>query len=207
MDIFKFLKDNYFTFSSFKDFLIFVVPLVVTWTVTKYTANNPRKKEINKQQFLNVYLPLYKLFCSRNKKVLTLKEARHYSVRLHNILQNNYELAFPQLHALSKDLIVAVENKDGYNPVVKKISYQVSVDYEILKKKLGYPHLSLWQLFKRLTFIDKIREIVGWSIIFYTFPGIFIVASLTITLRNMFLYFIGLIVLCYIGLKLGDSEN
>jgi len=125
---------------------------------------------------------------------------------LYNILQENYELAFPQLHSLSENLILAINNKNGYESLMIEISYQISLDYEILKKKLGYPHLNQWELFKRLTFIDKIKKITGYITIIYAFTGPFIISPTVGTPRSLMYYLIGLAVISYIGYNIGKLK-
>ncbi len=206
MDILKFFIDNYFSFTSMVDIVKFLLPILTTYFLTKYSVSNPKKREINQHQFTNVYLPLYKLFCCTNKKKFTYEEAKRCSVRLHNILQKNYELAFPQLHSLSENLTSAINNKKGYEALIIEISYQISLDYEILKKKLGYPHLNQWELFKRLTFIDKIKAITGYITIIYIFTGPFIISPTGGTLRSLLYYLFGLAVISYIGYNIGKLK-
>lgn len=48
------------------DYIKVIVPSLITYLATRYSMNKPAKYEIRKQQFENVYLPLYLL----NKQLL-----------------------------------------------------------------------------------------------------------------------------------------
>lgn len=49
------------------DYLKILIPSFITYLVTRYTLNKPRKNEIREKQFTLVYLPLYRL----TKQLLT----------------------------------------------------------------------------------------------------------------------------------------
>lgn len=152
---------------------IFIVAFT-TYFVTKYSTNKPNRLDIARQQFKNVYLPLYKIICINDKYKLSKNEVLKCAIRIKSILYKNYELAFPQLHILLKDLLIALDKDDDYKQILNKIDYQVSIDYEILKNKLGYPSLSTYKIFMRKTKKDKITTILGWLICLYLIPGMFI---------------------------------
>lgn len=197
------IVNQYFTFQNLIAILKFGMPIVATFVAGRYTSNNPRKREINQKQLERVYLPLYKILCTRSITSLPKESVLKIAKRMNNILYKNYELAFPQLHQLSNTLLkLLIENKD-YLPTLEKIIYQVSLDYEILKKKLGYPHIGFLSIFKRMTTIDKINTLIGYAILIYIFPGTFIVATIIRhnNLEGIFLYFFCFILLLYIGQK------
>lgn len=142
------------------DFIKYLIPIILTYYTTRYTINKPIKRKVNEEQFQKVYLPLYKILCTKDLTNLSNDEYKKYYKRLNNILSKNYELAFPQLHVLSKKFFLAINNNTGINEVLQKIIYQVTLDYERLKKTLGYPHITAYQLFKRQTTSDKLKTII-----------------------------------------------
>ena len=197
------LIDQYFTIQNLVALLKFFIPIATTYVLGKYTSNNPRKREINQKQFEKVYLPLYKILCVKNITSFPKESVLKIAKRMNSILCKNYELAFPQLHQLSNTLLKLLIEDEDYLPVLKKIIYQVSLDYEILKKKLGYPHITFYELFKRMTMMDKINTLMGYIIVIYIFPGLFVAVS-TIEYNDwtgILYYFLGFILILFIGDK------
>lgn len=189
-------------------FTKFFLPFAVSYIMGRYTSNNPRRKAINQEQLEHVYLPLYKLLFAQDISTFDHQKMIKLSNRIQSILFNNYELAFPQLHQLSTDLQQALLLNKNYRTIICQIKYQVDIDYESLKRKLGYPHLNAYELFKRKTLIDKVRTIWGYVLVLYLFPGAFIIASITSSSwRPLFLYFIGFCFVVRIGVKLGTQNT
>lgn len=197
-----------FAKQTFYDFIKFIVPIIATYFFTKYTVDNPSKKEIKEKQFHNIYLPLYKLLCTKNVSSMTTEQINKYCKKMLCILSKNYELAFPELHILSLQLYKTINDNGDFKPILEKIIYQISMDYESLKKTLGYPHMNAYQLFKRKTVNDKIRTVLGYILVLYVFPGVFILSFIVTPtdFTNSIYYFIGLFVILYISIK-ANSRN
>ena len=202
------IAQNPFSFDSLIVFIKFFLPIAVSYGMGRYTSNNPRHKAINQQQLEKVYLPLYKLLFAQKTTNLKHQDLIKLSNRIQNILFRNYELVFPQLHQLSADFHQAVLLNKDYQPVFSKIKYQVCIDYESLKRKLGYPHMNAYELFKRKKFIDKVRTIWGYVFTIYLFPGMIITASMlpSHSWRPLIPYFIGFFFVLYVGEKLGSER-
>lgn len=159
---FKNFFNTYISMESIFDIVSIIVPLYLTYRITKYSLSNPRKISINEQQFKNVYLPLYKLVSKIDISSLSKSEALRFSKRMYSITQKNYELTFPQLHSLLEELVQQINKDKNYQSTFNKIKHQVSLDYEILKKKLGYPSITSIEIFKRKTLKEKLLVIAGW---------------------------------------------
>ena len=201
-----------FQHPMFLNFLIklieFILPITASYIMGRYASNNPRRKAINQEQLEHVYLPIYKLLFAQDISAFDHQKMLKLSNRIQNILGCNYELVFPQLHQLSSDFHQALLLNQNYQSLLCQIKYQVDIDYESLKRKLGYPHLNAYELFKRKTLIDKIRTIWGYVLVLYLFPGAFIVSSITFpSWRPLFLYFIGFGLIVLIGVKLGTQHT
>lgn len=140
-----------------------------TYFVAKYNINNPRKLKIKQLQFDNVYLPIYKLIYKDINKPIPKELALRYSIRIKAILHKNFELVFPQLHNLNDEFIDAIKNNNDYQSLFKKICYQVSVEYSLLTKSLGYPSENSFALFKRMVLKDKLKNILSWGSLIYAF--------------------------------------
>jgi hypothetical protein len=172
-----------------------IIACISTYFVTKFNIYKPSKLKVSQQQFEKVYLPLFKLLCTNNTEKVDKKTALKYMSRMKTILFNNYELVFPQLHTLYNEFCDLIANNDDYNKSLNQIKYQISLDYEILKKKLGYPSLSAYKIFKRKTLKEKLRSIIGHICLIALFPGALILVIAEIYYSYSFIF-----IIIYIGL-------
>nr|DAK68273.1 MAG TPA: hypothetical protein [Caudoviricetes sp.] len=158
-------NENYLNLIS-----IFVVA-VTTYYVAKYNTLKPNKLKIKQQQLDNVYLPLFQLFGNMTFPI-SKKSALSYSKKLNSVLEQNYVLTFPGLHNLNKELKAAILSNEDYSKILKLIKHQVDIDYELLKKSLGYPSQNWYDLFIRMTFKQKAQWIISWVNVFAIFSPI-----------------------------------
>ena len=93
-------------------FSIIVVAITTYW-VTKYSVLKPNKLRIKEQQLDSIYLPLYKLFLEMSDEVSAENAIKYYN-ELSKVLENNYLLAFPELHDLKNALRDALQNNGDY---------------------------------------------------------------------------------------------
>lgn len=202
------LIKNYFSIKTAVDCLKLIFPILATYLITKYSVNRPRKIQIAELQFKNVYLPLYKIICIKNTKELSKDEIAKYSCRIKSITQKNYELTFPQLHELIDNLLQQLREDSGYLSTYNKISYQVSLDYEVLKRTLGYPSLKFFSIFVRMTKKDKLRTVIGWINLLY-FCCLIFIPSIVIKNRPeaLFFYLIGFMLLVFISIKINNMKD
>ncbi len=128
---------------------------VLTFIATRYNILKPSRLEIKKKQFHCVYLPLYKMFRNCNAEKITRDQISILSNDMNNILLENYELVFPQLHKLSEQLICEIEENKNYKFTLEKIFYQINMEYDNLKNILGYPSSSKIAIYKRMNKRDK----------------------------------------------------
>lgn len=136
-------------------------------------------------------------------------EVIHYAFRVKSITQRHYEFVFPQLHILIDDLINQLKSGKEYQPTLNKITYQVSLDYEILKKSLGYPSQSAYKIFKRKTMKEKIRSLLGWIIFFYMISVVFVSSFFSYKFYGLllFLYLCGFLILVRIGIMANNMKD
>jgi hypothetical protein len=208
-NIFDVLKNN-ISNTTLITYLQILIAAITTYFVTKYTSTKPARLSIGQQQFEKVYLPLYKLLCTSPKSDISKEDTLKYAIRIKSILFKNYELAFPQLHDLLNDLFKAINKNSDYQIIFNKITYQVSLDYEILKKKLGYPSESAFNIFMRKTMKDKLSTILGYITLFYIIPGIFILgffANEDTFNKIICIYFVFFILILFINIKVNPPKN
>ena len=121
-----------------------------------------------------VYLPLYRISI-RHSCSLSLEQALDVQMEINNILDKHYVYAYPQLHTLNEQLKNALANQRGYNEILRIMFHQISVDYELLKKVLGYPSENLISIFIRMTNPQKLEFALGYLNLFWL--GLFIGSS------------------------------
>ncbi|MBQ8429066.1 MAG: hypothetical protein IJX30_03105 [Clostridia bacterium] len=168
---------------------IFVVAFT-TYRATKYTSTKPNRMAIKQSQLEKVYLPLFQIFDDVNLP-LSIEEAQNYLNKIAEILNKNYVLAFPQLHVLCKELSHNIANNSNYNDTLRIIKHQVNIDYQLLKKHLGYPSENFHDIFIRMTIKQKLLSLLPWIDALWLFP----VAILSIILAE-FSNLPGLLVFC-----------
>lgn len=138
-----------------------LVTAFITYRVAKYTTCKPERLSIKRAQLDNVYLPLFRLL-ERMPQSVSRLDALTYSKKIANILDKHYVLAFPQLHRLSYTLKRQLATNLNYTETLQSIRHQVVIDYELLKKTLGYPSESSHDLFIRMTPKQKLLYLWPW---------------------------------------------
>lgn len=152
-----------------------VIAAFISYKAARYTASRPNKIKVKQLQLSNVYLPLFRMFESVSDD-LTLQKAIYLHKKTTNILDANYELAFPQLHQLNKSFGSAILENSNYQMYFHRIKHMVATDYELLKKALGYPSENFVTIFIRMTFKQKLISIISWINVIWAFsPMIYLV--------------------------------
>lgn len=138
------------------DYVKVIVPSLITYLITKYSLSKPTKYEIRKQQFENVYLPLYLLTKQMMKPNVYSKNLPLYIKKVEKIIFKNYPLVFPKTLKLFEK-VKSLEHTDNINSYhIFNLEFQIDSDYEKLKRELGYPTNSFFDFFKRLSWFNKI---------------------------------------------------
>ena len=91
-----------------------------SYQVAKFSASKPEKIRVKQLQLANVYLPLYRIY-SELPKNISKKQALNIYKKTSNILNCFYELAFPQLHRLTKRLKKDILTNQNYNKTINII--------------------------------------------------------------------------------------
>ena len=157
--------------TNYINFFSILVVALTSYQVAKYNASKPNKLKVKQAQLEFVYLPLYRISI-KNTQNLSLGQAIEVHKKIAIILDEHYVLAYPQLHTLNTELEKALYFETGYNELLKKIFHQVSVDYELLKKALGYPSENIFSIFIRMTNKQKLEYALAylnvlWFIVFF----------------------------------------
>lgn len=152
-----------------------LITVISTYFVAKYNSNTPRRLKIKQKQLDKVYLPIYKLLLPNIGSDISKETAFHLSTNIQNILFDNYEFAYPTLHLLIKKFNSDINSNSNYQETFNKICYQVGIDYDLLKKSLGYPSENLFGIFRRMTVQDKFTEILGWINVCFLFGPIILI--------------------------------
>lgn len=142
--------------------LSILITAISTYFIAKYNSNTPLKLKIKQKQLDKVYIPLYKLIIPDIGNMITKELALDYVNKIKPILWDNYEFVYPQLHELTYKFLSAIKSDDDYQTIFDKICYQIELDYDLLKKSLGYPSENSLGLFRRMSVEDKINSILGW---------------------------------------------
>lgn len=146
---------------NYVNILSIIVVSFSSYQVAKFNASKPEKIRVKQMQLSNVYLPLFRLYADIPKNLSKI-QALQIHKKTANILNSNYELAFPQLHRLTKRLKKEILSDKDFNKTIGIIKHQVSTDYELLKKSLGYPSENLVGIIIRMTFSQKIEAVKIW---------------------------------------------
>lgn len=140
---------------QFMEYIKILLPSFITYLVTRYSLNRPRKNEIREKQFDLVYLPLYRI----TKQLLTpdkyKKNISLYIRKVDKIIYQNYQFVFPKTLKLFNRLKEEFQKEKPNLYHLSNFEYQIDSDYEKLKRELGYPTDSFVDFFKRLNFLDK----------------------------------------------------
>lgn len=154
--------------------LSIIVVAITSYHIAKFNASKPNKLKIKQLQLTNVYLPLYRIF-SEIPDDLPLSKALSIHNKTSNILDKNYELVFPQLHKLNSELKQCILSQDSYNSKIKIMKHQIEIDYELLKRTLGYPSENFLGIYKHMTFKQKAEFIISWcNVLWIIAPAIII---------------------------------
>lgn len=193
----EYIQNFFLRFSNNENYINIISIIAVTVTtyrVTKYTILKPNHLTIKQAQLENVYLPLYLIFHDLPQSI-SRSDALTYNKKISNILNRNYLLAFPQLHQLNQILKTNIINDCDYEKILRIMKHQVDIDYELLKKKLGYPSENFYNIFIRMTFKQKANFIVAWLNIIWIFVPIIFFIILVPYLKNEVTFFL-VIFLC-----------
>ena len=153
VEIINTLKNSLVNFASNENYINIIGIIVVaitTYRVTKYSVLNPYRLKIKQQQLEYVYLPLFRLFSDMPQDISKTSALSFYE-KISNILDKHYVLAFPQLHRLTLALKTDILKDLDYIKTIYSLKHQVDIDYELLKKSLGYPSENFYSLFVRMT--------------------------------------------------------
>lgn len=185
------ISSNFYVNISSEDIIkIFSVLITVisTYLVAKYNSNTPRILEIKQKQLDKIYLPIYKLLLPNIGYNISKETALHLATNIQSILFDNYEFAYPTLHLLIKKFTFDINSNNNYQETFNKICYQVSIDYDLLKKSLGYPSENIFGVFRRMNVQDKFSEILGWiNMVFLLNPIILLLLSVIPFINRNFL--------------------
>ena len=151
-----------------------VIAAFISYKAARYTASRPNKIKVKQLQLSNVYLPLFRMFENVSDD-LTLQKAIYLHKKITNILDKNYELAFPQLHQFNKSFGSAILAGSNYQIYCRRMKHIVATDYELLKKSLGYPSENFFNIFVRMTFKQKLRSLIAWINMLWIFAPIVLV--------------------------------
>lgn len=117
------------------------------------------------------------------------------------------------MHKLNDELKTALNLNKGYVQISNTLFHQVSVDYELLKKALGYPSENIFSVFIRMTNEQRFDFILSYL---NTFGFIvFVVISIYKSTHDIskstnaitFLSFIVLVVLNFFYVKKNNSKS
>lgn len=189
------------------DYAKMVVPSLITFFVTRYSLNRPKKYEIRKVQFENVYLPLYLLTEQFFNQKITQEHQNIYLKKVEKIIYKNYPYAFPKTLKLLEKLKVSTNDNQANFYNLSCFRYQVCSDYDKLKRNLGFPCDSIFDFFKRLNKLDKliycliILSLLLGSYGIVSFIYYALIFDIVKTLYSVFLIFISAI-LFYVFLYL-----
>lgn len=170
---------------NYANFLGVVITAILSYKAAKLTSIKPGYLNIKSQQFQKVYLPLYRLL--ENQSVSSNKsQAIKLQQDIAKILEDGYEFAFPQLHTLNVEFKNCIAEDRDYLIPLSAIRHQVSLDYALLRKQLGYPSESMFTIFIRMTAKQKIKYIFSWITLPMTFvPFFFFPAQFKLLKGNM----------------------
>lgn len=174
-DILKFFT-SFLNNEDYVNLISIIVVAITTYLVTKYTTLKPSRLAIKQSQLDNVYLPLHLVFINMPRSI-SRSDALNYSKKISNTLDAHYILALPQLHKLNQVLKENIISDSGYEKTLGMIKHQVDIDFELLKKTLGYPSENLFVTFRRMTLKQKLDHIFPWidaSWIFISYSMFFV---------------------------------
>lgn len=153
----KIIPDEFYPIIS--DYAKVIIPSLITYFVTRYSLNRPRKYEIRKKQFENAYLQMYLLTKQLNPEKYN-GNLSLYIRKMDKIIYKNYPLIFPRTLKLFHKLKSSISENtfNGYH--LSNLILQIDSDYEKLKRDLGYPSNSFLDFFKQLSWFSKLMYLV-----------------------------------------------
>lgn len=176
MDNIKDLIISFLNNGNYVNFISIFVVALTSYQVARFNASRPNKLKVKQAQLDFVYLPLYRTLIDLPRSV-DKKKALAIHKKISSILDQHYELAFPQLHSLNKQLKEALLSNSDYSKILHTIFHQVSVDYEMLKKALGYPSENIFSIFIRMTTKQKLLAIISYVNMFSIFSFVFLLPT------------------------------
>lgn len=156
------------------DYAKILIPAIITYLVTRYSLNRPRKYEIRSKQFDLVYLPLYLLSKQLISDTPEHKNLTLFIRKVDKIIYKNYPFVYPKTIRLFNQLKESVYRDVKNTYYVNIFVYQLESDYEKLKHELGYPTNSFIDFLKRLNRINKIVYFTG---LIFLLGGIYFATS------------------------------
>ena len=160
MDKIKELIISFLNNENYSSFAGMIITAYSSYLIAKFTAYWPNRLKVKQMQLDFVYLPLYRLF-DNLPSTIDKKQALDMYEKINSILDKHYELAFPQLHSFNSQLKESILTGNDYNEILHSIFHQVSVEYELLKKSLGYPSENSINIFIRMTKKQKCESIMA----------------------------------------------
>ena len=174
---------------------------ITSYRVAKYNASKPNKLQIKQAQLSNVYLPLHRIVETIPTTNMSKQQALNVYRKISNVLDRNYKLVFPQLHRLNCTLGKEILTNGQYEKTLKIIKHQIDVDYELLKKALGYPSENFYDIYRRMTFKQKATWIISWTNVLLLFIPLGIMVRLyPHYLKNEILLFVTMILAASLSL-------
>ena len=147
-------------FTVIVDYAKVLIPSLITYLVTRYSLNKPRKYDIRQKQFEKVYLPLYLATQQWVKSDNYNRNLDIYSRKFYKIVNSNYPLVYPKTIKLFEKLKSLDDNGKINSYHLANFEYQINSDYEKLKRELGYPTNSFTDFFKRLSWFNKLMYLL-----------------------------------------------
>lgn len=139
------------------DYIKILVPSFITYLVTKYTFTRQHRYKIKEKQFNQVYLPLFLLgeqyissYFNTTEESLCL-----YIRKVDKLFYKNYQYVYPKTLRLFNRI-----KKEQKASSIYCFKSQASLDYDFLKKELGYPTNSFFALFHHLNRMEKILYVL-----------------------------------------------
>lgn len=155
-------------FPIISDYIKVLVPSLITYFVTRYSLNKPRKYEIRQKQFDKVYLPLYLATRQWLNSDNYAENLKIYSRKFYKIINSNYPLVYPKTIKLFEKLKSSYDSGKINSYYLANFESQINSDYEKLKRELGYPTNSFIDFFKRLSLFNKLIYLLFLSFSSFT---------------------------------------
>lgn len=118
---------------NYINYISIIVVALTTYQVTKYNASKPNKLKVKQLQLENIYLPLFRLFENIPSDISKADAIFLILKKITNILDNNYILAFPQLHKLNLILKQNILSNENYSETLRIMKHN---DGRIRDKKI-----------------------------------------------------------------------